>query len=241
MVMFGVTVFNVSEDPASRRRALDYLRRGVEAHAALLGENHPEVGLGYTDIGHAWWALNRDDPPPEAEAAFERGWRIRSAALGRTHVEAASALVSLARIRGLPAATRSDPARIEASAALFREAIADFGTSRVTPGHFGSITTRFEAARMYRSNGLIVEAAEAAIGAQADYRRNFPADLEMCELLLRHSFSFAAALARDGHAAPARSLRDGLNGLPCYEGAAAYGPLIEFILPEDLRRPAAPR
>ena len=232
IVAFGMMLFERSGNPAVRSRGIDYLRRGADAYAATFGRNHPEVALTLSDVGNAWLVLRPDDPPAEAEAALEESWRIRAATLGWTNVETASALVTLARVRGLPSRTQRDLGRIEASAALFGEAINDFGRNFVKPGLFGSITTRFHLARMYLLNGLPVEAAAAALKAQADYRRNFAGDRGMCRLLVSQTLSFERRLQRTGHLAQAaaleRSLRQG--DLPCYDGAPGR---LFFPLPED--------
>jgi hypothetical protein len=240
LAAFGLTLFHATHDPVIRRRAIVYLRRSADAYTAALGRNHPEVGLAMADVGQALLTLTPEGPAPEAEAALEDAWRIRQASLGPRNVETASSLSSLARVRGLPSHTRGERARIEASAALFREAIRDFGTLRVEPGLFGSISTRFELARMYLANGLVSEAAQAALDAQADYRANFAGEEEMCSLLVSHSRSFAHRLDREGHRQAGDAIRAGLEeGIPCHEPWDGDFPAPIFV-PEPADLPPEP-
>lgn len=217
LVAMGVLLFTRGGSPAARRRGIFYMRRAAGIYAEALGPDHPEVGLTFADIGQALLALQPDKLSAEAEAALEQAWRIRRASLGPGNVETASSLATLARVRGLPSRTLGDRRRIEASAALFREAIGDFGTRRVVPGLFGSITTAFDLARMYRDNRLFSEAVEAALAAQADYRANFAGEDAICELLVSQSLSFAESLRRRGAGTAAKRVRLGLRSdIPCY-------------------------
>jgi hypothetical protein len=236
VVAMGMMLFGRGGTPAARRRGIAYMRRGADIYAAALGPDHPEVALTFADIGIAWLALEPDDPPDEAEAALEQAWRIRRASLGPTNVETTSSLATLARVRGLPSRTRGDRARIEASAALYREAIRDFGRQRVVPGGFGSISTGFDLARMYRDNRLFREAADAALAAQEDYRAHFSGEARTCHLVVGQSVSFAASLRAAGIESEAQRVRAGLlAGIPCYR---ENGPLGDLYIPDPRDRPA---
>jgi hypothetical protein len=223
LVSFGMILFERG-GRAERRAAIGYLERGARTYEAALGRSHPEVGLTWSDVGNALLAMSPDDPPPEAEAALERAWLARRDSLGRSNVETASTLATLARLRGLPSRTRGERSRIDAAAALFAEAIADFGTRFVEPGGFGSITTRFALARMYLVNELPREALAAALAAYEDYRANFSGHEPMCAVLNTQSSMLVIALQRRGHRAEADALRTALAGLPCYDQGAVVIP-----------------
>lgn len=237
LVSFGMMVFEQGEEPSVRRLGIDYLRRGAAAYTAALGRQQPEVALTLSDVGNAWLVLDPANPAAEADRVLEESWRIRNATLGPRNVETASALGGLARLRGLPSRTAGDLGRIEASAALFHEAIRDFGTSRVVPGLFGSITAWADLARMYLDNGMPKEAAKAAIAAQADYRTKFPGDAEKCSLLLRRTQALLRSLDDAGHQIEAESVRAGLRlNIPC-DGEGDRLVLPSFPVPPIDRPP----
>lgn len=177
---FGVTVFNTAREPERRRRGIAYLRRAAEAYAAHFGRDHPEVALTLSDVGVAHVTLAPDDPPPAADEAIEEAYRIRRSTLGPQNVETASSLARLAQLRGLPARTRGDAASIEASAALFRQAIEDFGHQLVVPSGHGAVTTLIDLARMYAVNGRPSEAVSAALEAHRLFRESFRGNVALC-------------------------------------------------------------
>ena len=228
VMAFGAILFHEAPNVATRRLAISYMRRAADAYTAALGRNHREVALVLADIGNAWLAISPDDPPPEAQAALEEAYAIRRDTLGPNNVETASSLLQVAHVRGLPSRTRGDPARIEASAALFREAIRDFGPRRVVPGLHGAITGWFDLAEMYLRNGLPEEAVEAATAARDNYRSVFPGDRLMCEVLIRREITLASRLRREGHRAAAARVESQDDG-------AAPDPCLNPLLPRPPR------
>jgi hypothetical protein len=159
---FGVALFTYSRDPDERpyrREALAYLEAAVAAYRVATGNGDPELAVALNTYADAQLVLQPDDPPASAEAALDEAYRIRLAALGPTNAETLASLRYLARLRGLPAMTRGDPARIEAVAVLFRRLVAD---SRNDPELRDEArpSARIAFARMYAQNHMAVEAVE---------------------------------------------------------------------------------
>jgi len=211
LAAFGVTLFHTSQEPDVRRRAIEYLRRAVDTYSAHFGRQHREVALALSDFGNAHLQLAQDDPPREAEEALEEAHRIRLATLGATNVETASSLARLAQVKGLPSRTGGVRARIEESAALFRQAIEDFGTQIVVPSGHGAVTTLFELASMYRANALPAEALAAGLEAHRVYRREFRGNSQICDQVVGLSRQLAVELTADRHDREARRLDRGAD------------------------------
>ncbi len=179
MMAFAVTSFIAQGADVAANDVLALMERALAIYTARLGREHREVALVLADIGTIGLELDPDDPSPRTFAALEESLRIRTIVLGRGHLETVTTLANVAEVRGLPSRTNGDPARIEASAAMFRQAIDDFGTQVVQPGS-GAVTVRLRLARMYASNQLWSEAERETLAALADHGQRFAGAAEMC-------------------------------------------------------------
>lgn len=132
-------------------RGLTYLKRAIEAYEALYGRGHPETLLAITDYADAAWHLDEDAPSQETLALTAEVHRRSVTALGAINVETVSRLYMLADMKGRPAVTQGDPARIDASAALFEQAISHQERLPCPDEFGGSIVSDY--ARMLIRNG----------------------------------------------------------------------------------------
>lgn len=161
LTAFAITTFTVDAAEGERRAALMLLERALRIYRAQFGPDHLEVALVAADVGNAGLALDSDGPSTTVVAALEEAYRIRRAALGPRHAETAASLASLARARGLPIQTSGMAARIDAAAAMFREAISAIGDAQLSPAS-SAAALRLDLADMYARNGRLVAAATEA-------------------------------------------------------------------------------
>jgi hypothetical protein len=155
----GLYVLELDSGEGFREASIPYLEAAIPAYRAAFGDADPEVAVALNSYADALSALNEDDPPRSAEAAYDEAYRIRLAAFGPRNVETMASLRYLARLRGLPSWTRGDRARIEAAAALFRRLIADSPDDQRLGRESGPYV-RTALARLYARNGLAAEARE---------------------------------------------------------------------------------
>lgn len=200
---FGVGLYGLRMDSEYRfrRESIPYLEAAIRAYGAVFGSAHPEVAIANNTLADAQLGMNRTDPPQSVEAAYEKAYRIRLAAFGPAHVLTLSTLRSLANVRGLPSRTRGERARIEASAALFRQLVAhspnDQRYARESRPY-----ARAAFAQMFALNRMAAEAieqlrlaAEQAAGWPLEDRCRFiAAEMAKVERIL----DGAQAVVRDG-------------------------------------------
>lgn len=148
---------------ARQRAGEEYLRSAELAYRAALGGTHPAVADALQTraalaAGHS--------STSEAELLLDEALKIRVATVGEKHSDTRQTLMLLAKLRGSPARTQRDPARVEAAAAAFRKLIA-ISPEVMARGNMGDSAAfvRLELAAMYARNGMvdraIPEAAEA--------------------------------------------------------------------------------
>lgn len=189
LMSFGAMLYNEGPGSSETRagRSVLYLRRAVEATRRAFGPDHPEVALALHSLADVLVEVAPNDPPAEAETALEDAYRIRLAAFGVANPETLAALGALAHIRGLPARTRGDPARIAAVAAMYRQGLAE---ARRATGQFPEQQPdlwRLRLARLYIRNGQPAAALaiidEAAREAGGDCMETIPLVLGIANLL----------------------------------------------------------
>jgi tetratricopeptide (TPR) repeat protein len=158
---FGVGLYSLSEGASDRLRdaAIPYLEAAIAAYREAFGPNHAEVAVALHSYADAQLQLHPDDPPESADAAYEEAYRIRLAALGPSNIETRAALQNLARLRSLPSRTQGDRGRIEATAALYRQLIAN-SPEEVQPDRLSASNGRTDLAHLYARYGMAAEARE---------------------------------------------------------------------------------
>lgn len=157
LTSFGVQL-HMLESGAKEQQldaAISYLARAVPAYRAAFGPDHPEVAVALHSYADLLDIASPEDPPAAADAALEEAYRIRTARLGRSDPETVSALMRLARLRGLPSRTRGERSRIEAAAELYRRVLQD---RMPEDGFSHPEAIRFLLSGLYARNGLIDEA-----------------------------------------------------------------------------------
>lgn len=160
LMSFGVGLYNIgssTEDRQLRAESIPYLEVAIPAYRAAFGDAHPEVALALNSYADAQIELDRENPPPSAEAALEEAYRIRVHALGPTNFETLTNLRRLAMLRSRPSWTRGEPARIEAAAALLRELIAR-SPNHAQPQYVSAPAGRIALALLYAQNRMPNEA-----------------------------------------------------------------------------------
>ena len=219
MMAYAVNLFIAPDRDPEAREVLAVMERALAIYTARLGREHREVALVLADIGTIGLELDPDDPSPRTLTALEESHRIRTIVLGRSHLETVTTLANVAEIRGRSSRTNGDPARIEASAAMFRQAIDDFGTRVVQPGS-GAVTVRLKLARMYASNRLWSEAERETLAALADHAQRFGGAAEMCFMIrsgVERVFDILDAAGRAGEEGRLRAALQSSCGDPIDE------------------------
>lgn len=185
--------------------ALDYVRRSVAAYRRAFGPDHPEVAAALHSVADVLERFAPDDPDPEADAALEEAYRIRLKALGPHNAETAITLARLGRIKGRPARTRGEAARIEASADLFRRSLAMFAVTPLKRDTDPPAVFR-DFLKMYVDNGRIGE-ANALFTAEFDRLGRESADPEVDQSILVDDYvEMLEAVGRPADAARVRTL-----------------------------------
>ena len=209
LTSFGVNLYILGldrDDLQLKQASLAYLEAAIPAYRASFGAAHPEVAVALNSYADVEIALQKDDPPANAEAALEEAYRIRVAALGPDHAETRSSLFSLAELKGDPARTQGDAKRIAAAAELFVQLIS------ITPnqpelGMESAPLRRFALAQMYAENGMGNEAADEARLALQQMEAWPPSD--RCFIANFEILRLAGALAENGNDELARTMTDG--------------------------------
>jgi hypothetical protein len=164
----GLYIHGLENDsPPLMRSALPYLERAIPATATRFGAGHPEMALALTTYADALRKLSPQDPPRSADDAYARAYRIRARTLGRSNAETLYSLLRLAQVRGLPARTGGDPARIEQAAALFRAVIRGREANPDQPEYEPAENARFALIEMYVANGQMDKATAIARASDA--------------------------------------------------------------------------
>nr|WP_232307019.1 hypothetical protein [Sphingomonas sp. Y57] len=141
------------DDPTSTL-VLDYLDRAVDAYRLVLGAGDPEVATALIRRAEVERLLHPDDPAPWTDMAYQQAYRIRFERFGATSPVTLGTLIPMAELAALPSRTQGDPAKIEAAAALLRQA-AD-----------GAATSQDDRAQAVRAEALeTLQRFEAAYGA----------------------------------------------------------------------------
>jgi tetratricopeptide (TPR) repeat protein len=187
LTSFGLALF-MAEDRNVRLRSIAYFRRAVAAARATFGPNHPELALTLNTYADAQTVLWPDDPPREADAALTEAYRIRLAALGAGNMETLANLIALADVTGLPSRTGGDGARIEAAAALYREAVRNAANRRGAAYGFeyNDFAIYLRLARMYACNGRLEEAEGAVQEAIDAFDIGTPHSVDSCVALFAY-------------------------------------------------------
>jgi len=151
---FGVAMFMADQKEAS----LAYLERGISAFRRAFGPRHPEVAVALNSWADAAKEISPESPPTGTDEAYEEAYEIRLASLGPSDPETLSNLVELANLKGLPARTNGDPAKVQTAANLFEQLIEALKQNpRSTPSNFGLVYS--ELSVMYAKNGDAKNAA----------------------------------------------------------------------------------
>jgi hypothetical protein len=196
LTSFGLALF-MAGDRAVRLRSVAYFRRAVDAARAAFGPNHPELALSLNTYADAQTELWPEDPPREADAALAEAYRIRLSTLGPANIETLASLIALADLTGGPARTGGDSARIEAAAALYREAVRT-ADNRRSPAYgfaFSDFAIYLRLARMYALNDRLDEAEGAAQEAIDAFDRGTPRTLDSCVALFSYGANVIEILA----------------------------------------------
>jgi tetratricopeptide (TPR) repeat protein len=130
---FGVTLYTaaIQGDPVIHREdGLPYLRRAIQAYRAHFGQDTPEVALAYCDFANAERGALGNKAIDEEYASMSECLRIRQATLGPHNAETAMSMAYVAGLQGLPARTMGDDDKIDAAAAMYEQAIADYKQSK---------------------------------------------------------------------------------------------------------------
>ncbi|WP_347271206.1 hypothetical protein [Rhizorhabdus histidinilytica] len=110
------------DDPTSAL-VLDYLDRVVNAYRLVLGAGDPEVATALIRRAEVERLLHPDDPAPWTDSAYQQAYRIRFERLGATSPVTLGTLIPMAELAALPSRSQGDPAKIEAAAAMLRQAV----------------------------------------------------------------------------------------------------------------------
>lgn len=141
------------DDPTSAL-VLDYLERAVDAYRLVLGAGDPEVATALIRRAEVERLLHPDDPALWTDSAYQQAYRIRFERLGATSPVTLGTLIPMAELAALPSRTQGDPAKIEAAAAMLRQAAE------------GTAASQDDAARAVHAEALeTLQRFEAAYGA----------------------------------------------------------------------------
>jgi hypothetical protein len=192
--------------PGAKPLAPGYLRRAIPIYRAALGPNHPEVALALSTLADALRFARPENPPAEAEQALVEAYRIRLASRGPTHAETLWTILRLAEVRGVPARTGGDPARIDAALGELDRAI------RLSRHGDAESAERIPVAAYLRRAIILARhgrpgPAMRAFSA-ADRRARGSSDTQACMMPMLRVDELAEILEAKGEAERARVLRD---------------------------------
>lgn len=101
---------------------LDYLDRAVNAYRLVLGGSDPEVATALIRRAEVERLIHPDDPASWADLAYQQAYNIRFQRFGAVSPVTLGTLIPMAELAALPSRTQGDPVKIEAAAALLRQA-----------------------------------------------------------------------------------------------------------------------